>query len=619
MARPSSQPSYRSETSAAAHAVGTPRVSVLVVSADDSLWTPLAAAAKGRDAHQFDSVAELVSQWTASRAAVVLIDGRGDAALEAMVQQLLTHSTALVPVAIVDETARVAAAVLERKRSLFDHLLLPVDTGTARTVLDRAAEEAAARQSLAAGEVAASAAAATGARAPSRSRPRRLWIALAAAVVLAAAAAGWWLTRPDEPLSGAVRGAPEVAPAAATAPAGPVAKPAATAPAEELEAQLERARSAMRDKRYIDPPSDNALAHYKTVLDLDPQNGEARQGLDRITELLIARAGSAMASKDYTSALRALESARSLKPGHPRLAALDQQVNQHLKELSATQVQAALQANAFARAATLAAQAEKSGTMPPDQIAQLRADAARREAAAQLTEVARIAQVRISQGRLLDPATDSAKFYINQLQEHGGPALADALAHLDDAYAKRLAIDARAAIGRAAWADADALIGELKTANGGASLAQAQALQRDADRARDQLKTRAAEAAEARAAADAARETSAAAAAATAAPPPPPPAVAVSGPKLLKALAPEYPARAAAAGVEGWVEVQFDVGVSGTAENVRVINAQPRGVFDAAALTAIRKARFTPAKTADGVPVTQSTTLKLRFALDDRK
>jgi protein TonB len=615
MVRTSSPPSYRSETPAAPPVAAAPRVSVLVVSPDDALWTPLAEAARGRDAHQFDSVAELVSQWNSHRAAVVLIDGRGDAALEAAVQQLLTHSTALVPVAVVDESTRVGAAALERKRSLFDHLLLPVDTGTARTVLDRAAEEAAARLSLAAGEATATAAAAT---APVRSR-RALWIALVAVAVAAAAAAGWWLTRPGEPLPESPPATPKAAPAA-TQPAGPAAgKAAATAPAEELEAQLERARSAMRDKRYIDPPSDNALAHYKTVLDLDPQNGEAHQGLDRITELLLARAGSAMQSKDYALALRALESARSLKPDHPRLAALDQQVNQHLKELSSTQVQAALQANAFARAAALLAQAEKTGAMPADQIAQLRADAQRREAAAQLAEVARVAQVRISQGRLLDPPTDSAKFYLRQLQDHPSPALGEALARLNDAYAKRLAGDARAAIGRSAWADADALIGELKTANGGAALAQAQALQKDADRARDQVKTRATEAAEAKAAADAARETSAAAAAATAPPPPPAAPVVATPPKLLKALAPDYPPRAAAAGVQGWVEVRFDVNATGVAENVRVLDAQPRGTFDAAALSAIRRARFTPARTADGTPVAQASTLRLRFTLDDRK
>ncbi len=614
--RPSPQPSFRSEPPAAKSPSTPPRVALLVVTADDALWTPLTTVAQGREAQQFDSIAELVGQWNPGRAAVVLIDGRGNVSLEAAVQALLTHSTALVPVAIVDEAVRVLAAALERKRSLFDHILLPLDGGTARTVLDRAAEEAAARLSLAAGDLAATAATR---RAGGGARSRGILIGGAVALLAVAAAAGWWLSRSGEPVpaaSSALAPAATVPLAAPAADAPAAASKAPSAPAEEIEAQLERARTAMRDKRYIDPPSDNALTHYKTVLDLDAQNGEARQGLDRIAELLIARAGGAMASKDYASALRAIETARSLKPDHPRLAALDLQVSQRLKDLSATQVQAALQANAFARAAALLNQAEKTGAMPADQIAALRADSARREASAQLAEVARVAQVRISQGRLLDPANDSARFYLKQLQDHGGAALADTLAHLNDAYAKRLATDARAAIVRAAWSEADALIAELKIANGGSALVQALALQKDADRARDQLKARASEAADAKANADAAREASAAAAAASAAPAAP---VAVTPPKLLKSLTLDYPMRAAAAGVEGWVEVQFEVTVTGQPDNLRVLAAQPAGVFDGAALAAIKRARFTPAKTADGSAITQPTTLKLRFALSDHK
>ena len=619
MARPSTQPPARPEKATAGFASSAPRVAVLVVTTDDTLWTPLTTVAQGRDAQQFDAVAELVTQWDPDRAAVVLIDGRGQVALEAAVQGLLTHSTALVPVAIVDEAGRVAAATLERKRSLFDHLLLPLDAGTARTVIDRAAEEAAARLSLAAGDAASPPRAR--APAPAGPRPRGLWIGVGIAALAVAAAAGWWLTRPGESPSATPEAAAPAtrAPTAATDQPPAAAKALPGAPAEEIEAQLERARVAMRDKRYIDPPTDNALAHYKTVLDLDPQNGEARQGLDRIAELLIARAGSAMAAKDYASALRALEAARSLKPDHPRLAALDAQVNQRLKDLSATQVQAALQANAFARAAALLAQAEKTGAMPAEQIAQLRADAARRESSAQLADLERLAQARISQGRLLEPANDSARYYLKQLQDRGGSAAAESLARLNEAYIKRLVGDARVAIGRAAWPEADALIAELRTLNGGASLVQAQAIQKEEDRAREQLKVRASEAADAKANADAAREASAAAAAASAAPAAPAAPVAVTAPKLQKSLTLDYPARAAAAGVEGWVEVQFDVSAAGVPENARVLAAQPSGVFDSAALAAIKRARFTPAKTADGTPLAQASTLKLRFTMADRK
>jgi TonB family protein len=614
MVNSSPQLSHRPDANGPGLSVTGPRVSVLVVTGDDSLWAPVTTASDDRDAQQFDTVAELVEQWNPDRAAVVLLDGRGHVNLESAVQALLTHSTALVPVAIVDEATRVAAATLERKRALFDHILMPLDAGTARTVLDRAAEEAAARMSLAAGDPSTRAST----RAAPGRRSRGLWIGAAAMLLAVAAGAAWWLTQSEEPAPAATplaakKTAPVAMPAAAAPEAGAGAAP--SVPAEETEARLERARSAMRDKRYIEPAADNALAHYKTVLDLDAQNGEARQGLDRIAELLLARASSAMAGKDYASALRALEAARSIKPDHPRLAALDQQVNQRLKDLSATQVQAALQANAFARVAALLNQAEKTGAMSAEQIAQLRAESARREAGAQLSELERTAQVRISQGRLFEPAADSARFYMKQLQDRGGPAYADSLAHLNDLYAKRLASDARGAISRSSWSEVDVLLAELRTTNGGASLAQAQALQKDADRAREQLKALAAEATDARANAEAAREASLAAAA-PAAPAAP---VAATPPKLLKSLKLDYPTRAATAGIEGWVDVQFDVTAAGAAEHLRVVAAQPPGTFDDEALAAIKRARFTPAKTADGTPILQATSLRLRFSLSQHR
>ncbi|MBS0374933.1 MAG: energy transducer TonB [Proteobacteria bacterium] len=606
--RPSPQSAARSERSELLASGDAPRVALLLVTSDDTLWTPVSGLSPGREPRQFDSVAELTAQWSAERPAVVLIDGRGGA-LDAEVQALQTHSTALVPIAIVDEASRVAAAALERRRALFDHVLLPIDVGTARSIIERAAEESSARLSLADAERPVERSLAPAKR---PERPLGLWIGIGIVAVAVLAGAALWLSKGSETPAPAAAVPAASAPASGPGTAAPAAAPAPTASSEDIEAQLERARAAMRDKRYIDPASDNALLHYKTVLELDAQNGEARQGVDRIAELLIARAAASLGARDYASALRSLEAARSVKPDHPRLAALDQQVNSHLKELSAAQVQAALAANAFARAAALLSQAEKTGALPADQIAALRADAARREAAAQVADLAHLAQVRITQGRLLDPANDSARGYLRQLQERGGAGAADTLAHLYDAYAKRLAADARAAYGRGATADYEALLAELRTVDGGAFAAQAQSLQRELDRGREQARARAE--ADAKAAADAEAKAATAAAAPVAAGP-----VAATPPKLTKALTLDYPERAAAAGVEGWVEVHFDVNTAGVAENLRVAAAQPAGTFDAAALNAIRRARFTPAMTADGTPIAQPTTLKLRFTLGSRK
>jgi TonB family protein len=55
---------------------------------------------------------------------------------------------------------------------------------------------------------------------------------------------------------------------------------------------------------------------------------------------------------------------------------------------------------------------------------------------------------------------------------------------------------------------------------------------------------------------------------------------------------PEYPQAARARGLRGYVEVEFTVSAAGTVESPRVIAAEPRNVFDAAALAAVARRRY---------------------------
>ncbi|MDE0419988.1 MAG: energy transducer TonB [Gammaproteobacteria bacterium] len=55
-----------------------------------------------------------------------------------------------------------------------------------------------------------------------------------------------------------------------------------------------------------------------------------------------------------------------------------------------------------------------------------------------------------------------------------------------------------------------------------------------------------------------------------------------------------YPTDAKANGVEGRVVVRYDVTVAGTVANAVVIESEPPGIFDDAALAAVRSWRFRP-------------------------
>ena len=79
----------------------------------------------------------------------------------------------------------------------------------------------------------------------------------------------------------------------------------------------------------------------------------------------------------------------------------------------------------------------------------------------------------------------------------------------------------------------------------------------------------------------------------------------------------KYPAQAKANRVEGYVIVEFTVTSDGGVSNPMVVEAEPAGVFDAAALAAVRKFKYKP-RLADGVPVdTAGIRNRITFALPE--
>lgn len=80
-------------------------------------------------------------------------------------------------------------------------------------------------------------------------------------------------------------------------------------------------------------------------------------------------------------------------------------------------------------------------------------------------------------------------------------------------------------------------------------------------------------------------------------------------------IAPNYPPRAEREGIEGWVQVEFTVGVDGSVHDVQVVTSKPHGMFDAAAIRAVQRWEFKPAY-ANGHPVEQRFTQTISFKLD---
>ncbi|AFU99881.1 energy transducer TonB [Simiduia agarivorans] len=96
------------------------------------------------------------------------------------------------------------------------------------------------------------------------------------------------------------------------------------------------------------------------------------------------------------------------------------------------------------------------------------------------------------------------------------------------------------------------------------------------------------------------------------------PKIHVGGGGLVKQvmLAPDYPRRALARGIEGFVDIQYDVTAYGTTENLQVLYAEPENIFDQAALRAVAKWKFRP-QIIDEEPVpTRGLRERVRFTIE---
>lgn len=119
-------------------------------------------------------------------------------------------------------------------------------------------------------------------------------------------------------------------------PEVPVPTPAATErSAEEMERQaqaemiaelLERARIDREELRLTRPAGENAYERYRQVLELDPDNAEAQEGLQGIVGRYHGLVEDALVRGAFDTAERHLESARSVDPGADWLLPMQEEI-----------------------------------------------------------------------------------------------------------------------------------------------------------------------------------------------------------------------------------------------------------------------------------------------------
>jgi protein TonB len=194
-------------------------------------------------------------------------------------------------------------------------------------------------------------------------------------------------------------------------------------------------------------------------------------------------------------------------------------------------------------------------------------------------QLLRNANERLQADRLIEPANDSAKYFLLTLRQldPGSPGLAAALQD----FGSRLVVKARRALALEQYDAARSWLDEA-LAMGFAS-EEADSVQHDLDAVVANQKFLAS-------------------------------LTPASQLKLLKSVEPVYPSKAALSRTEGWVELDFTVSETGQVKDVVVHAASIPGVFDAAAIKAVSQWRYQPVLR-DRKPAPVRTELRIRFAL----
>jgi protein TonB len=450
------------------------KLPVLLVTEDDSLWPQVSAdLATNLIPKQLDSIDELINSTPSGQAAIVLWDARNHPEPASVLSRLNLHSSRFAVVALDAAGSADAWTLPVQHRQVVVHVSLPIVADELSSALDSAQEEVNSRLALL-GDGSAPLALELAA-------PKKPWLVPAViGGVLIAAVGAYFLSR---------HSSSDLKPAAvAIAPRNEAAVPAATvkSPAdadEKVDALIEKAQQAMLDRHFIDPLAGSALSLYREVLVIKPDNGEARQGLQRLSEILMARVQSALDDRKFDVALQFLETARSIDANDKRLIALDEKIASLRSELGPAQILAALNAQNFDRAAQLIDEAARTKALPPAKLTQLRDEVHRRRDEFEASRLLKLADTRLQQDHVIDPHNDSAVYYLDQAKQAG--ATGAALQGQTQEVLKRLTQMMRAAIQQRNFSDADRILTEVHGI--GAAQAAVNSLQRELNAARNSL------------------------------------------------------------------------------------------------------------------------------------
>ena len=297
-----------------------------------------------------------------------------------------------------------------------------------------------------------------------------------------------------------------------------------------------RANDRMRDGQLVEPAQDNAQFYLESARALAPNDAEVKQTQKVFLDRLVSEARKAIAADNADQA-------------------------QHW-----------------------IAAADEAG-VSADIVAQLTQDTETARATAHADALAHLVLLfnqRLAQGKMLEPAEDSAKYFLSRLEQSDPNHRSTLAAH--QAFAARTLDEAKGALHRQDYAAAQRWLTEAHEA--GVDAGSIAAINNDIKAAQAAVEA-------------SKRETE---------------VVPAASLVIVKYTPPEFPRQASEKALAGWVDVQFLVLSDGSVSDVSVVGADPVGVFETPAMDAVRKWKYQPVMR-DGIPINQRARVRVRFAL----
>jgi TonB family protein len=296
---------------------------------------------------------------------------------------------------------------------------------------------------------------------------------------------------------------------------------------------LKRASDRIKRNALIEPSQDNARYYIESARAIAPNDSSVRTAQRQLTDKILAQARSAISGGNADEAEKWIKAADDSGVGRDEITSLTRE---------AQRVRIAVRAESMAK-------------------------------------LSQSFNQRLAQGRLVEPANDSAKFYLTQLSIAESNHPSTVLAR--QALGSKLLEEARSSIQRQDFAAARRWMSEAREI--GFDESGTASVEREITNAQN----------------NAQRQYD---------------VVTASALTRVRYSTPEYPESASEKGTEGFVDIIFTVHSDGTVGDVTVAGAEPAGVFEQAAMSSVRKWRYEPV-IRDGRPVDQRARVRIKFAM----